>query len=114
MTIASLRPDLLAWLQRVLPGVPDLAGVRLLYRDPWTGSAGLTLGRTIRLRPEYEWRLAALDPAAIELLCHELVHVEQFARSWFWPLTYLLGHRRLEAAAEQRARELRAMWEAEH
>lgn len=107
----NLPAELAAWLQRVLPGVT----ARLVYRDPWTGTDGLTLGRTIYLRPAYEWRLAALDPAAIELLCHELVHVEQFARAgWWWWLTYLLGRRRLEAAAYQRARELRAMWEAEH
>lgn len=106
----SLPPVLLAWLQSVFPGLPE---VRLLFVAPFTGSDGLTLGRTVRLRPPYQERLNALDPAAIELLCHELVHVEQFARAgWLWPLHYLLGRRRLENNAYQRARELRAMWES--
>lgn len=112
MTIGDLRPDLLAWLQQVLPGVPELAAVELRFRSPWTGSDGLTWERTVTLRPAYEERLAALDPAAIELLCHELVHVEQFARAgrWWW-LAYLWRRRAWEAAAYQRARELRAIWE---
>lgn len=103
--------NLQAWLARVIPGLPEW---RLVYRDPWTGTDGLTLGRTVYLRPQYEWRLAALDPAAIGLLCHELVHVEQFARAgWWWPVAYVLHRRAWEAAAQQRARELRAMWETE-
>jgi hypothetical protein len=112
MTVGQLHPALLAWLQQVLPEVPDLAGVGLRFRAPWTGSDGLTLGRTIYLRPPYEERLAILDPAAIELLCHELTHVEQFSQAGFWwPIRYLLGRRELENRAYQKARELRAMWE---
>jgi hypothetical protein len=110
---AGLPPELVSWLEANLPAVPDLAGVNLVFRSPWTGSDGLTLGRTIYLRPGYEQRLAALDPAAIELLCHELTHVEQYTRAGrWWLLDYLLHHREREAAAYQRARELRAMWEA--
>lgn len=107
----NLRGELSTWLASIFP---EASRVDLRFRDPWTGSDGLTLGRTIWLRPAYESRLAALDPAAIELLCHELVHVEQFAAAGFWwPLVYLFRHRRMEAEAYQRARELRALWEAQ-
>ena len=110
--MTDLPPVLLAWLLEVLQHVPDLLGVGLRWADPWTGSDGLTWGRTITLRPGYQARLQALDPAAIELLAHELIHVEQYA-PWgrWWLVGYLLHHRAWEAAARQRARELRAMWE---
>lgn len=106
-----MRPVLQGWLEQQFPGL--LATVTLRFGNPWTGSDGLTWGRTVTLQPGYEQRLEDLDPAAIELLCHELTHVEQFSAwgSW-WLLGYLLHYRAWEAAAYQRARELRAMWEA--
>lgn len=113
MTLQDLRPELLAWLQANLPGVP--AGVTIRFANPWTGSDGLTMGASVTLRPRYEQLLATLDPGAVELLCHELVHTEQFA-SWggWWWVGYLLRHKSWEAQAYQRAAELRQMWEATH
>lgn len=114
----NLPWQLLAWLQRVLPGV-DLARVRLTFADrlpfDWVSAKkdGLTLGASVYLRSRYAEQLQALRPNAIELLCHELTHVEQFAGHFFWPVLYLCQRADLEARAYQRARELRAMWEAE-
>lgn len=112
MTLGQLSPRLLTFLQLHFPLIPDLAGVSLTFRNPWTGSDGLTLGRSITLRPTYDGQLATLQPNAVQLLCHELTHVEQFGAwgSWWW-VGYLLRHSAWEAQAYQRAAELRQMWE---
>lgn len=116
--MSGLPWKLLAWLQRVLTGV-DFTRVRLTFADrlpfDWLSARkdGITLGRAVYLRSRYAEQLQALRPNAIELLCHELTHVEQFAGNFFWPITYLCQRAELETRAYQRARELRAMWEAE-
>ena len=107
---ARIPSQLYAWLQYSFPYL-NLAQVNLKFANPWTRSDGLTWGKTVTLRPTYEPRLHLLDEAAIELLCHELVHVEQFAQAGtFWLLHYLLHHREWEERARQKARELRALW----
>lgn len=109
--MTRLPQELYQWLLIQFPSI-YLPGVTLHFRNPWTGSDGLTWGRTVTLRPAYEQGLKSLHPVAVELLCHELIHVEQFTRAGrWWLLSYLWNHKEWEAAAYQRALELRAMWE---
>lgn len=112
MTLADLRPELLAFLQRHMPNVP--AGVTIRFAKPWTGSDGMTMGSAVILRPHYEQLLATLAPNAVQLLCHELVHTEQFAAwDFWWWVGYALHHRDWEAEAYARAEVLRSLWDAQ-
>lgn len=79
---------------------------------PFTSKAdGLTLGNKIYLKSQYQFRLEAGDPAAVELLCHEMVHAKQFSGDRFWFLTYLFGHGRMESVAYALGSDLRKVWE---
>jgi hypothetical protein len=76
---------------------------------------GLTLWRTIYVQDRF-WSPDALNQSAIELLFHELTHVEQFRRNPVrFPVKYLIDHFRFgyfnnpaEVEARERAAQLAA------
>lgn len=96
--LGDLPHRLFLWLRCHFPRVSDLRQIevrgetRLLYDQLHPGGSG----RRIHLLPHWVERLAAQDPAAVELLCRQLVELEE----------------RTRRRAVQRARELRAQWEA--
>lgn len=98
LILGELPHRLFMWLRCHFPRLPDLRSIevrgetRLLY-DQLHPDGG---GRRVHLLPHWVERLASQDPAAVELLCRQLVELEE----------------RTRRRAVQRARELRAQWEA--
>lgn len=116
----TLSPALLAFIDRELPELHGAARVRFLVspRLPFDWLPGerqrysaMTLWRTVHLRDRGQ-PFALTDPAVLELLFHELVHVVQVARlgDVGFPARYLVrlathGYQAhpLEVEARQRA-----------
>jgi len=112
-----IAPCLAAWLEKNMPEIGGLRGVRIRCCDrlpfQWLPGfmpsvQGITLWNTIYLKKF----CCPIDPAdldSIELLCHELVHVGQFRRGLLsFPARYLFDLARRgywHIPAEQEARE---------
>src|SRR5687767_2969137 len=88
------------WIATHMPDVGPVERVRIkpCRRMPFSwipGNGkmdGLTLWRTIYLKDHF-WAPDALNRGAIELLFHELTHVEQFRRNPLrFPVRYLIDH----------------------
>src|SRR5215471_7458547 len=109
-----LADSLESWVKIHIPGAGDPSSIRFHPCDRipfwWVPgnrhAQGLTLWRNVYLRRTY-WPIYR-DRAAIELLFHELIHVEQFQRQPIWfPIKYLLAHLRYgyhDNPAEEEAR----------
>lgn len=90
MTLGDLPHRLFLWLRCHFPRVTDLREIEVRSALHPGGA------RRIHLLAHWVQRLLVQDPAAIELLCRQLVELEDRSRR----------------RAVQRARELRAQWEA--
>lgn len=117
----TLPPALEAWIDEHLPGVGGVRSVaiEIVPSLPWPlGPDGLTTGRRIRLRAGAPGIGAAgIDwghLAAVNLLLHELVHVEQF-RPWggAWWIGYGLFWWAWEPEARARANDLTYRYQQE-
>jgi hypothetical protein len=95
-------PDCLAdWIDRKMPEVGGVRGIRIIFCDslpfewlPGDRSKidGITLWGEIYLRISFH-PIDPRDPIKVELLLHELVHVQQFRRNpLIFPINYLLEH----------------------
>ena len=125
----EIAPCLAAWIERQMPEVGGLRGVRIRCCDSlpfeWLPGfmpniAGITLWSTVYLRPRY----CPIDPsipALIDLLLHELVHVGQFRRApLLFPIRYLIDLARFgywdipaEREARDRAKELMELYRSD-
>ncbi len=125
----DLAPCLVEWIERSMPELGGMAGVRVRCRDrlpfQWLPGfmptvQGITLWNTIYLKRA----CCNIDPAnrsSVELLLHELVHVGQFRRGPLtFPLRYLIALARFgywsipaEQEARDRAEELIGRYEKE-
>ena len=124
----ALSESLRAWIRLHIPGVGEPNRIRFhpCRRIPFwwipgnRNVEGLTLWRNIYLRHS-RWPIDPNDSWAIELLFHELIHVEQFRQAPVWfPIKYLLSHIRFgyhnnpaEREARRRAAQLTRMFFAE-
>ena len=95
-------PDCLAdWIDRKMPELGGVRRVRIIFCDSlpfeWLPGdrskiEGITLWGEIYLRSRFH-PIDPHDPDKIELLLHELVHVEQFRKNpLLFPINYLLEH----------------------
>lgn len=112
----EIKPCLIAWINVVMPNVGGVGKVRIRCCDKlpfeWLpgflpNAQGITLWNTIYLKN----RCCPIDPsddASVELLLHELVHIEQFRRGYVsFPLQYLVdlarvGYWKIPAEVEAR------------
>jgi len=116
-----LSESISSWLKLHLPSAGDPATILFhpCGRVPFWWLPGnrnveaLTLWRRVYVR-RTRWPFNPAEPQSMELLFHELIHVEQFRRNPIrFPIRYLFAHLRYgyydnpaEREARQRARQL--------
>ena len=87
----ELAPSLVDWLDHTLPSA-HVRSVKLYSCDklPFVGArySGITLFNSIYLRCTL-LPVDAKNLASIEVLLHELIHIEQYRRNRVFPLVYL-------------------------